>query len=936
MLKALAVCIFTIALLAAFPTIAHGAGHIEIKTTQISNLYIHTTGECVFHMQDGNYVETYIHADEAGLFHLAFEYLPLSAFLNPEFSVKINGVYQNPESRRIVAPILWEYPMGDFLRNRQGHEQLPQPQAIREWTTSRIYHANFLETQPIFFELQAGLNSVTLTHISGEMLLSTMLLPITPMPAPTYQEYRQLHGSQPKPGIQFTLEAQAPTRLNSSFIRLVSTNSPDATPYSSRYMLLNTMGGDAWRTSGQSITYSFYNHMAGLFNITINALQGFAGESSFRTLLINGELPFAEMEAFAIPHNRRFTNHTLSDAGGVPFYFFFPYGYNEITLVATTAPTAHLIEILTEVRDGIRLLSLDIRSLTGNRVDLNRDWQIEEFIPDVRDNFAGWVLQLEYVRDYLLALYDTNTESTNIVNLNHAIRRLAHLGNNPNDIPFRMSELAEGAASAAVILAGTEASLAEQPLLLNQIIIHGQNPDLPGRAGIWRRIQSFFAQFLASITMRHAADEDALEIWVSHTQQHLELLQHMADTMFTAETGIAVNLSLMPNDTNLILANAGGRAPDIALGISAHLPYQMAIRGAAADLTQFPGFTEVAGRFSPGAFLPLMYEEGVFGLPETQDFYVLFYRTDLMSEFGLSVPNTWDDVVAILPALNRRGANFFVPMSSPAAHKPFMFTSPFFYQFGADFYTPDGLATAINTPEGIAALTFMTDLFTLYSLPLQVANFYNDFRYGNIPIGISNLVAYIMLTTAAPEIAGAWNIALHPGRADETGEIVRWAAGSAQMTMMLAQSMRQEEAFKFMEWWTRAETQTTYANNLILIHGPTFMWSSANREAFANLPIPPHHIEVILGQWEFLRDVPLTPAAYIIEREVSNTWNRVVFDGDNVRVATDRAVNTINREIRRRMEEFGYIYRGEVVRPYNLPTLERARALSQFHEGGTQ
>jgi len=494
-----------------------------------------------------------------------------------------------------------------------------------------------------------------------------------------------------------------------------------------------------------------------------------------------------------------------------------------------------------------------------------------------------------------------------------------------------MSELAEGAASAAVILANIEASLAMQPLLLNQIIIHGQSPDLPVQAGLLRRVQSFFAQFFATLAMRQTRDAGALEVWVSHTQQHLELLQHLTDTMFTAETGVAVNSSLMANDTNLILANAGGRAPDVALGISSHLPYQMAIRGAATDLTQFPGFSDIAGRFSPGAFLQIMHEDGVFALPETQDFYVLFYRTDLMAAFGLYVPDTWDDVISILPELNRHGANFFVPMSSPAAHKPLMFTSPFFYQFGADLYMPDGLSTAINTPEGIAALTFMTDLFTLYSLPLQVANFYNDFRYGSIPIGISNLTAYIMLTSAAPEVAGAWNIALHPGRAGENGEIARWAAGSAQMTMMLEQSQRKDEAFKFMEWWSRAETQTIFATNMILIHGPTFLWSSANLEAFANLPIPPHHIDVILRQWEFLHDVPLTPASYIIEREVSNTWNRVVFDGANVRVATDRAANTINREMRRRMEEFGYIQRGEVIRPYNLPTLERARALGGGH-----
>jgi uncharacterized sporulation protein YeaH/YhbH (DUF444 family) len=87
-----------------------------------------------------------------------------------------------------------------------------------------------------------------------------------------------------------------------------------------------------------------------------------------------------------------------------------------------------------------------------------------------------------------------------------------------------------------------------------------------------------------------------------------------------------------------------------------------------------------------------------------------------------------------------------------------------------------------------------------------------------------------------------------------------------------------------------------------------------------------------LNQWEYLREVPLTPASYIIEREISNIWNRVVFDGENLRIATDRAVTTINREMRRRMEQFGYIEAGETVRPYNLPTLEAAKRLGETNE----
>ena len=64
------------------------------------------------------------------------------------------------------------------------------------------------------------------------------------------------------------------------------------------------------------------------------------------------------------------------------------------------------------------------------------------------------------------------------------------------------------------------------------------------------------------------------------------------------------------------------------------------------------------------------------------------------------------------------------------------------------------------------------------------------------------------------------------------------------------------------------------------------------------------------------------PGSYMQERELSNVWNRIVFDGMNPRVAIDTAVVTINREITRKMEEFGYLKNGEVVKEFKIPTIE--------------
>ena len=51
----------------------------------------------------------------------------------------------------------------------------------------------------------------------------------------------------------------------------------------------------------------------------------------------------------------------------------------------------------------------------------------------------------------------------------------------------------------------------------------------------------------------------------------------------------------------------------------------------------------------------------------------------------------------------------------------------------------------------------------------------------------------------------------------------------------------------------------------------------------------------------------VTPGSYIVEREISQIWNKVVIDKMPVRQAISESVPRINRELKRKLAEFGYI-----------------------------
>jgi len=60
----------------------------------------------------------------------------------------------------------------------------------------------------------------------------------------------------------------------------------------------------------------------------------------------------------------------------------------------------------------------------------------------------------------------------------------------------------------------------------------------------------------------------------------------------------------------------------------------------------------------------------------------------------------------------------------------------------------------------------------------------------------------------------------------------------------------------------------------------------------------------------------------MVERELSNAWTRVVFQGQNVRTSVDDSVILINREIVRKLQEFGYLSGSQRLKPYHVPTIE--------------
>ena len=135
-----------------------------------------------------------------------------------------------------------------------------------------------------------------------------------------------------------------------------------------------------------------------------------------------------------------------------------------------------------------------------------------------------------------------------------------------------------------------------------------------------------------------------------------------------------------------------------------------------------------------------------------------------------------------------------------------------------------------------------------------------------------------------------------------------------------------------MKWWASKDTQLEFSNKMINTYGRKYLWNTANQKAFKQLSWDKDDKAVILEQWSWLREVAKIPGSYIIEREISNIWNQVVFNDANLRSTISDSIIKQDKEISRKMQEFGYMdEQGKVIKTYIYPTAETVK---KWKEGG--
>ncbi|HIW74364.1 MAG TPA: extracellular solute-binding protein [Firmicutes bacterium] len=835
-----------------------------------------------------------------------------------ELEVLLDGESPFQEASQLVMERYYKNERDSIETDASQNDIRPTQVEAERLTARALRDSRGYFSEPFSFELRRGQNRLTL-RVQREALRIRWIELRAPSVLPGYAQVKESYGDCPPGERNYRIQAEAAVcRSDAVLLPVPDRTSAVTEPYKGAKISLNMVGGESWGTAGQELVWNTgYIEQEGLYELRFRCKQNYSKAFfSNRLLQIDGETPFAEAEHLQFTYDSKWQIYTLRDAEGNPCLFRLTEGEHEISLTATLGGLGEVLGRAESVMRDLNRIYSEVLMITGSNPDANRDYSLDREIPETIAEMGDKADELEEIME---AVVETSgLTGSDLVALDRLARQLRGFVERPYDIPSRFQAFQNNIAALSTWIMDA----AQRPLALDYIEIAAPGSPLPkADDGFWGSLWHEISMFLASFTQDYnafsagqegAEQQENIRVWLATSRDYAQVLSNMIRTDFTPRFGVSVDLQIVTLDT-VMPSVATGNGPDVWINTGVAEPINYAARKAAVDLTEFSDLDEVLERFYPSAVEPFRFEGGVYALPETQGFLMMFTRTDLLEELGLEKPQTWDDLIRMIPVLSQNNMGFLLDGKDSRTSPSDLGTNPvsaitllctLLYQNGGEVYQSDGAASALDSEAALQSFQELAKFYTNYGMPLSF-DVTTRFRSGEAPVVIANYSLYNNLTVSAPEIRGLWEMDPIPGTLKPDGTIDRSVRSVSSGAMILSNSACREAGWEFLKWWTDAPTQTEYAKELESIMGPAARLQTANIEALAALSWSKRDFAALSEQIRWAKAMPEVPGGYYTSRHVENALRTVVLNGDDPRETMLDYVRLINEEIHVKRAEFG-------------------------------
>jgi len=826
------------------------------------------------------------------------------------FGLKIDGKYPFSDAKKLNLFRMYTNHKDGNRIDGLGNEFTPKQVPYENFYFDNVSDITRWTNEDYLFALTKGTHKISLVKVDGSFEIKNVVL------SGVYDlnEYdNAVDESKFYNGEPIIIEGESSVLKSSNTLAGLSDNSTlDISPNDTYKILVNYIGGSNWKKSGQTLVWETGEVEEGYYNLGFSFRQSaLLGAKVYRSLKIDGKTPFKEADAIGFKYSYKWQHTFFADKDKNPYLIYLSKGNHTISLEVTSGEITTVRNLLKDTVAKLSDLYVDITMITGESVDVYRDYDLFAQIPEMESTLKDISKNLTTSSESLQEI--TGEKSGSYISIINNMRQIVDLMSNNRYTAHRYKDEYY---SKYTSLASILFEMTDMPLDIDKISLVSPQTKMPfEKSGIFKKFGFSVEKFLNSFVQEYNSisgfkeDGESITLWVNWGRDQAQVLNSLIKSEYTSKTGINVDVQMV--NASVVQAVLSGKGPDVLLQQSRSEPVNLAMRGMLYDLKKFDDYTEVLKNFQDGAELPYYYKNGLYALPDTQSFYLMFYRTDILEEMGLTVPRTWDEFNEVAKILTRNNLTVWMPNNTATSTTQanigigsINLFPTLLVQKGLEVYKEDGKSTNLSDSAVIKTFREWTDLYSKLKLP-RTMDFYNRFRTGTCPLGVYTYTLYTTLKAAAPEIDGMWDVALVPGTVDEKGKLNQASTGGGTACAILdLPTTNVKNAWSFLKWWVSKDTQLNFSSEIESILGPTGRVSISNIEAFESLEWDAEMKDTIVTAMNQAEEIPEYPGSYYVSRSVYQAFWNVVENNQNAKQTLLKFAVEADEEIERKWKQY--------------------------------
>src|SRR5579864_7183408 len=330
-----------------------------------------------------------------------------------------------------------------------------------------------------------------------------------------------------------------------------------------------------------------------------------------------------------------------------------------------------------------------------------------------------------------------------------------------------------------------------------------------------------------SNTNTQSGNQVTLQVWAMGDEGDKLGSSDVLQQFQQQNSNIKVNVTAIPWSVahdKLITAVAGRQTPDVTqLGTTW-----------AGEFSKLNAMDDVPSSINKSDFYQAAIDAGSYngklvGVPWYVDTRVLYYRTDLAQQSGITqAPQTWDDLNKLAQAYHNNGAKYGISLQS----NDWQEYVTFLYSAGGDIMQNNQFT--LDSPAAVKALTEYASFFQQNLTPQtepQGFDVTQSFVSGDTPMFFSGPWHRSLIQKAGPNLEGKWATARVPKDQSSTSFV-----GGAEFAVF-KNSPNRDAAWKFVQYMTQPDTQVAWYKDISDLPAVKSAWDDSTISSEQSLKV---------------------------------------------------------------------------------------------------